>query len=153
MEPVYHFRFVDRVYYQYPDETLSNIAIDFLRAFQSANFKGVNTTYYPKDGLFLSQKHAGGTCVKAKPGSVAIDFSKAITQGWAGTQIYDAETLIEEIFYRARKKGILYNDDIEIAHRLGDEIRSFIDKFNVSSALSADEIIYSSQQLCRDLRI
>lgn len=153
MKPVYGFYFVDTIYSHFSDEVLANIAKDLLYAFKSANFNDLNVSYSPIDKLFSSMNHVGDTCVKARPGDVSIDFTKTATQGWVGNQIYDAETLIEEILYRAKKNRVLFNHDVDVALQLGDEIAEFIDKICVFRALSARELIDNSRQVCSDLNI
>ena len=153
MKPVYSFQFVDTVYSHFSDEVLANIASDFLRVFRNANFKDTQKTFIPEKHLFASERSHSDVCVKARPGKVSIDFSKAITQGWAGTQIYDAETLIDEVYYRAQKQGIVFNPDISLMQSLREEINTFINKFGVPRALNAEETVYTAQQTCEALRI
>lgn len=153
MKPVYNVHFVDTIYFHHSDEILANIAADFLHVFQSANFKQVEADISPKDRLFNPEILGGGVCVEARPGKVTIDFSRAVTQGWACSQIHDAETLIEEVFYRIKEKGVIFNEDVSLMQVLGQEITDFIDKFCVPASLSADDLVYNTQQTCESLTI
>jgi len=154
MKPVYSVQIVDKIFFHLSDEILANIAIDFLHVFQSANFERCELRPHLERDLFSSERMRGvGSCVIASPGDVRIDFSKATIQGWAYAQVYDAETVIDEILYRARKRGISYNDDVEIAYLLELEIDRFIDKFCVPRGLNARDIIRNSQETCRILSL
>jgi len=152
MKSVYNIEFCDTVYLHFSDEVLANMAVDFLRVFRDANFKGQDG-YHKNPRLFSFTRHSGNTCVMARPDSVSIDFSKATTQAWACQQIYDAETLIEEVMYRAKKRKVVFDEDIDRVQRLGAEIQEFIDKFCVPVPINANDVVCNAQQTCEMLRI
>ncbi len=146
--------FVDPIYFHLSDEVLANVAIDFLRVFQGASFKDWGDDFSLKERAFTAGELTGRTCVEARPGKVVIDFSKAVTQGWACSQIYNAEkTVADEIFYRMNGRGIAFNGDVSIAYALSQEIASFMDRTFVPASVSMDDFKHNSREICRSLRI
>ena len=153
MKPVYNITLCDPVYSHYSDEVLTNIAIDFLRMFQGANFRSLDADISSKRRLFTSDALQQRSCVEAKPGEVKIDFSWAAIQGWVHSEIFNAESVIDEILKRMKEKGIAFNEDVNVAFALAEEIVFYVDKFCIPPALSAEDVIYSAQQISNELNL
>ena len=153
MKSFYGMTLGERVYLHYPDEVLANIANDFLKVFEQANFRKKRVSSALNGDYFSSEVLGGNDCVQASPGQISIDFSRAGIQGWAHSQVFDAETVIDELFKRAEAQGVAYNNDIRLAYDLKSEVSDFIDKYCIPAALNVGDMIYNSCETVKALRL
>ena len=149
MSSVYSVELVDKFFFHYSDEVLANIARDYLDVFQSANnfYSSLSSNIFQKERLY------GDVLTTSSSGQVKIDFSKATIQGWVAQQVYEADTLIEELLMRKSKKGIVFDQDVHDLQVLEDEIFVFLDKYAVPAALSPSDLIANAQEMCVALKL